>query len=146
MLEKNDINIIPFERYNRRVTENKEEEVIVKKVEEKPMPRATKKEIAHRIIKKTIESNYFISFMTLLTLIALFSNDIQAAWLPSSVDNPFDILGTLLLFFFSLEILLTCIVNREYINSFFYWLDIIATISLIQDISFIFTPILDGGR
>jgi hypothetical protein len=82
--------------------------------------------------------------MTLLTLIALFSNDIQAAWLPKYVDNAFDILQTLLLFFFSLEILLTCIANREYINSFFFWLDVISTLSLIQDISFIFDRILNG--
>ena len=107
--------------------------------------RFSKKKIAQSIIKRIVDSNYFISFMTLLTLIALFSNDIQVAWLPNSVDNAFDILQTLLLFFFALEIVLTSIANREYINSFFFWLDVIATVSLIQDISFIFTPMINGG-
>jgi hypothetical protein len=148
MLERNDIQVIPFQRDDRRVIEKKEtmEVAVVNKIEKESTPvKLTKKQIAHTIIKKTVDSNSFIIFMTLLTLIALFCNDIQTAWLPVYVDDAFDILQTLLLFFFSLEILLTCIANREYINSFFFWLDVIATVSLIQDISFIFDPILNGG-
>ena len=83
--------------------------------------------------------------MTFQTIIGLFSNDIQSAWLPRSVDAYIDIIQTIMLFFFTLEIVLTSVAHKEYINSFFFWLDICATVSLIQDISFIFNKILNAG-
>ena len=98
-----------------------------------------------QLFKKIVDSNIFISFMTFQTIIGLFSNDIQSAWLPRSVDTSLDIIQTVMLFFFTLEIILTSIAHNEYINSFFFWLDIFATVSLIQDISFIFNKILSAG-
>ncbi len=89
-----------------------------------------------------VDSNYFIAFMTLLTVFALLSNDLQTAYLPPDVDFSFDMLQAILLFFFTSEIIMTCIGKTGYIGSFFFWLDLIATLSLIQDISFIFNPIL----
>jgi hypothetical protein len=127
--------------------EKKEEPVTEPKITPKlnNEKKTTTKDNIIKIIKVIVDSNSFISFMTLLTIIALFSNDIQVAWLPPYVDDAFDILQTLLLFFFTLEILLTSIASREYIGTFFFWLDVIATVSLIQDISFIFQPILNAG-
>ena len=36
---------------------------------------------------------------------------------------------------FSFEIALSVIVRKDYFNSFFFWLDIISTVSLILDIN-----------
>jgi hypothetical protein len=94
------------------------------------------------IFTHIVDSNYFIGYMTVLTLIALFSNDLQTTWLNSEVDFSFDIIQFCLLFFFTIEIIMTCMAKKGYIGSFFFWLDLISTISLIQDISFIFNPIL----
>jgi hypothetical protein len=110
------------------------------KTEKKDKP--SRKRIMKSFFSKIINSNIFISFMTFLTIIALFSSDIQQAWLPSSVDFSFDVLQTIMLFFFTLEIVMTCLAKRRYINSFFFWLDIVATVSLIQDISFLFNLML----
>jgi hypothetical protein len=150
-IEKPEVQIIPFQRSNRRhsgkmqtihePTTLKKEEEVEKAIPQKP----TKMNISRNIIKRIVDSNYFIIYMTFLTLIALFSNDIQVAWLSSYVDNAFDILQTILLFFFTLEIVLTSLIYFEYIGSFFFWLDVVATLSLIQDISFIFNPILNAG-
>jgi hypothetical protein len=90
-----------------------------------------------------VNNNYFVGFMTGLTIIALFANDVQLAWMPAEFDLAFDIIQTIMMALFSLEIIFTCLAKKSYINSFFFWLDLIATLSFIQDISFIFNPLLN---
>jgi hypothetical protein len=55
-------------------------------------------------------------------------------------------LQTSILSIFTLEILFTCIAKEGYINSFFFWLDVISTVSIIQDIGFIFDPLINFGN
>jgi hypothetical protein len=92
-----------------------------------------------------LDSMWVIIIMTTFTLFALFANDIQAAWCPATVDFPFDVIQCILLCLFTIEIILNCVAKDGYIWSFFFWLDIIATLSLIQDINFIFQPMLNAG-
>jgi hypothetical protein len=65
------------------------------------------------------------------------------AWLSWEVDFTFDIIQTIMFVLFSLEIIFTALAKRNYILSFFFWLDIGSTLSLIQDISFIFNPLIN---
>jgi hypothetical protein len=98
-----------------------------------------------KFVLAIIDSNYVLTVMTMMTLFALFSNDIQYAWCPSSVDSTFDIVQTVLMFSFTVEIVLTAYAKDDYLWSFFFWLDVISTISLIQDITFIFDNLLSVG-
>ena len=75
----------------------------------------------------------------------MFINDIQMGYLPKSVDDVIDILQTTTFVLFILEIFLTCWAKKDYINSFFFWLDVISSISILQEISFIFDPLLNIG-
>lgn len=102
------------------------------------------KEKCRTTLRKFLDSNLFIIFMTLCTIFALFANDIQFAWCRQEVDQPFDLIDTLLIGIFSMEIILNCLARNDYIFSFFFWLDIIGTISLIQDVSFMFDPLIEG--
>jgi hypothetical protein len=110
----NMINIV-----NKDVVEEKKENLINKKLE------------------KFLDSNYIIIFMTVCTLFALFANDIAAAACPPSVDDAINGVQCFLFAIFSLEIILCSIAKKEYLFSFFFWLDIISTLSLLQDISWI---------
>jgi hypothetical protein len=107
------------------------------------IPEATKTKVKKNIgfIKKIcitiIDSNIFVGFMTLCTIFALFLNDIQAAFLHKNTDEIMDDIQTVLLFIFGVEIIMTVIARKGYTNSFFFWLDIIATASFIQDIDWI---------
>jgi hypothetical protein len=104
----------------------------------------TKKEIKKKtIFHKIVNNNYFVWFMTVLTITALFANDIQMAWLNAHSDEAFDIIQCFLFLCFLLEIIFTFFAKKNYLNSFFFWLDVISTISLIQDISFIFSIFLE---
>ncbi len=91
---------------------------------------------------KILDNNIFIIFMMGLTIFILFVNDIQNGWLRETVDKPIEIIQTLIFCLYFFEIIITSICKEGYINSFFFWLDILSTIYIIQDISFIMNPIL----
>ena len=46
------------------------------------------------------------------------------------------------LIFFTLEIILASIAKKDYFIGFYFWLDIIATLSLIPDIGWFWDPII----
>ena len=81
--------------------------------------------------------------MTLLTIYALFFDDIRIiGFSDKSVDDGFFIMSSICLFFFVFEIVIASIGVQFYICGFFFWLDILATISIIPDIGWIWDPII----
>jgi hypothetical protein len=81
-------------------------------------------------------------FMTLLTIYALFGEDIRLCALTKSVDEYFFTLTSISLLFFAVEIVLMSIAREGYFLGFFFWLDLISTISLITDIGWIWDEIV----
>ena len=96
-------------------------------------------------IVRFLDSSPILITMSILTIWALFASDICYAFLSIKVDDAFNIIQCILLGLFSLEFILTCISKEDYIFSFFFWLDLISTISLIQDIDYIMNPIMGYG-
>ena len=74
---------------------------------------------------------------TLMTIFALFGDDIRLAFFTKEVDFTFYNLTLICLIGFTLEISLNCICQDDYFNSFYFYLDVISTISLIADIKYI---------
>lgn len=87
--------------------------------------------------------------MTIITIYALLGDDIKLLVFPKSADNAFTILTTLSMFMFLLELIFASISKPDYFNSFFFWLDLFSTISLITDIEpamdFLIGSSEDGG-
>jgi hypothetical protein len=52
-------------------------------------------------------------------------------------DFYFNIVTFIVLIIFLLEIIVVSILNKKYLFSFFFWLDLISSISMILDITFI---------
>lgn len=98
---------------------------------------------SRKCVKKFIDSYTVTIFMLLITLFVLFASDVKAYSLGKDVDGAFNIIQTIFFGFFVLEILLASYAVPNYLFSFFFWLDIISTISLIQEIDFIFDPLMD---
>jgi hypothetical protein len=96
-------------------------------------------------IAKFVDSAPVLTFMSIITIYALFSADIQAACLRVEVDYAFNVIQCLLVAIFTLEWILNIISKIDYPWSFFFWLDFIATVSLIQDIDWVMNPILGYG-
>ena len=89
-----------------------------------------------------LESTTCNIIIILLTLIALFMDDIRLVSTDASADDAFAICTLIVFIFFVLELIIRCIVEPNYFKSFFFWLDLIAALSLIQDIPFFWYPIL----
>ena len=73
--------------------------------------------------------------MFMITIFALFGDDFRLAVTSKAADNGFS--GTMIgcLVLFSVEIILSLIAKPEYRFSYFFYLDVISTVSLIFDIS-----------
>jgi hypothetical protein len=80
--------------------------------------------------------------MTIVTIYALFGDDLRMLAFDKSADNVFYGLSAFALACFAVELVLSCWVKPGYFNSFYFWLDLIATVSLIPDIGWIWHPII----
>lgn len=93
-------------------------------------------------LDKFLNSSPVLIFMSTITVFALFASDIQAAWLGIEVDEAFNIIQCFIMALFTIELILNCLCKEEYILSFFFWLDLIATVSLFQDIDYIMDELM----
>lgn len=84
-----------------------------------------------------LENNYFQTIITLLTIYALFGGDVKILATDNSADLGFDVISIICLIMFSIEIILAVIAKDDYLWSFFFWLDVVSTVSLILDITMI---------
>ena len=80
--------------------------------------------------------------MTIVTLFALFGDDIKLGFYTKEVDASFDNLTFVCLILFSIEITLNAISQDGYLNSFYFWLDVISTLSLVTDISWMWSQVV----
>lgn len=89
-------------------------------------------------------SHWCISLIVvILTVIALFGDDIRLAFFPKSADEAFSVIMCIIFAVYTVEISLNAISEDKYFNSFYFWLDIISTISLILDINWIMEGMVD---
>lgn len=79
--------------------------------------------------------------MLLITVFALFADDFRLTVTNKSSDDGFSAAMIVCLILFTTEIILACISKPEYRFSFFFWLDVLSTVSLIFDINWIWNAI-----
>ena len=82
--------------------------------------------------------------MTIITIYALFFDDIRVLLIPVTFDDFFFTITSICLTLFLIEIVFACLAKPGYFLSFFFWLDVISTISLLFDIGWIMDVILNG--
>lgn len=76
-------------------------------------------------------------FMAIITIYTLFFDDIWVILFPEAWDPFFYFLTCVFMALFTLEIVLACYVQPGYIFSFFFWLDLLATLSMLFDIGWL---------
>jgi len=84
-------------------------------------------------IEKFVDGTKVQLFLLVLTLFALFGEDIKMSFLPREVDHGFRITTILVFCSFLLELVVISVVKPKYFLNFFFWLDLIAAISLLSD-------------
>jgi hypothetical protein len=118
---------------------------IENEINEKKEKEALKlKKQCYSAILSFIDSIPIIIILSVATIFALFGDNILTLGLTVDFDLGFDIVKTICMTLFFIEIILSSIVKNGYLWSFFFWLDIISTISLIQDIRFMINPMIYG--
>lgn len=80
--------------------------------------------------------------MTVITIYSLFFDDIRIIAFPKSADNVFFGLTLFSFIAYCLEIILASIAIEGYFNSFFFWLDVVSTITMLPDCGWIWYPIV----
>ena len=98
---------------------------------------ASSGEFFSRKYERYLDNIYFNLFITLITIYALFGNDFQAACFTRHSDIYFDIFSLISMGVFFIEIILSFFLKKGYRFSFFFWLDIISTLSLLFEISWL---------
>lgn len=86
---------------------------------------------------KFLDNTYLTIFVSIITVWALFGDDIRILATGKSGDIGFYIMIILCFAVFAVEILLSTYAKPEYIFSFFFWLDLISTVTLLLDVGWI---------
>ena len=112
-------------------------------------------------IENFAESPFFVSLMAVLTIWALYNSDIKFAATDKEADLAFEVIISIAFFLFVLEIGMSCVYKPDYwwlpdwkpledeewyetwmrrcqVGSFYFWLDWLATLSLILEVRFLF--------
>lgn len=92
-------------------------------------------------VREIFEGKIITTVMSTVTIYALFGDDIRFWFTTKEVDFYMDIALIFSLFAFTIEILVNSCVVDEFKYSFFFWLDIIATVSILPDIMMLINPI-----
>lgn len=89
------------------------------------------------IFEKLLNNNYWILFITLLTIYCLFGEDFKSAFISKNYDMAFNVISIVCIVVFSLEIVASITIKPAYYRSFFFYLDLISCISIFLDLAWI---------
>jgi len=98
-------------------------------------------------LNKELENNAWQTLMLVITVFALFGEDFRLCFMPKDVDVTFIITTAVVFSLFIVELVVTSLVRPGYIGRFFFWLDLLAAISLMPDfITIAFLSYARAGR
>eukprot|EP00929_Paragymnodinium_shiwhaense_P045534 TRINITY_DN2325_c0_g2_i1.p1 TRINITY_DN2325_c0_g2~~TRINITY_DN2325_c0_g2_i1.p1 ORF type:complete len:1031 (+),score=275.50 TRINITY_DN2325_c0_g2_i1:205-3297(+) len=90
-----------------------------------------------KFIRKIADSHAFSAITTVLTIYALFGDDMRLIFTEKPQDWIFDVLTIMCMAIFSLEIVVLAAGKAGYLFGFFFWLDIISTVTLVLDVTYV---------
>jgi class 3 adenylate cyclase len=95
-------------------------------------------------MKSFVESRPFSALVTIATIYALFGDDLRLWLTTRESDEGFFAASAVTFVLFSVEIVMYSIIEPRYAcpPSFFFWLDLFATLSLVPDIGWVWDPLL----
>jgi hypothetical protein len=108
-----------------------------------------RREVLHtsspRKLCRRLSHNIWVAlFLAFVTLWVLFADDFRLACMPPSSDAAMGWLSIVCMIVFVLEIIMYSLASKTYMGSFFFWLDVLATVSMILDIPAVEDAIFDA--
>jgi len=86
---------------------------------------------------RILDNSVFQIVISLFTFYALFGDDLRILAFSKSADVTFNVLQIIAMIGFFIEIVLSVYVKSDYFNSFFFWLDLISSVTLILDLTWV---------
>jgi hypothetical protein len=86
-----------------------------------------------------------IIFMTMYAIYSLYLDDVRLIAFPKENDQIFSAITFAGIIFFTLEILLSSYCMDGFPGSFFFWIDILSTLTMIPDVDWIWNLVLAEG-
>jgi hypothetical protein len=84
--------------------------------------------------------------MSFMTLYVLFTEDFRILLVPKDIDDVFMFFNCFAFALFAIDLFMSSIGIKGYFLGFYFWLDLVAVISLITDISWIWYRIIGIDR
>ncbi|DBA04417.1 TPA: hypothetical protein N0F65_010013 [Lagenidium giganteum] len=109
-----------------------------------PAPLTVREQLA-----QFLDNKYVTIFMTIMTLFALFGDDLRLGVLPKSGDNTMWNLLFVCFLSFLIELIVSVYARPNYFNKglgFAFWLDFVSTISIIPDVGWIWELVVGDGN
>ena len=91
-------------------------------------------------MKDIADGKWVTIIMAIVTLWALFGDDIRMYFTNKDADDGFYVSFLTCLILFFIELIVNTLVFDDYKFGFFFWLDLIATLSLVWDIPWLIDP------
>lgn len=88
-------------------------------------------------INAFLDNTYVLIFSTIITVWSLFSDDIRQLVANRKTDDGFYVVTLIVFAYFSLEIIVSSFAVPRYFLSFYFWLDIVSTVSMLLDVGWI---------
>lgn len=86
-------------------------------------------------VLRILESSQIQLFLLIVTFYSLFADDYRTLTSKQEMDIFYDVFVIICMAIFSIEIFISCFFKGGYFNSYYFYLDIISTASLILDFS-----------
>jgi hypothetical protein len=96
--------------------------------------------------RKIVSSKVFIALTTVLTIYALIGDDIRVMATNKPADDFFNWCTLVCMVVFSFEIIMSCLGRDDYIWGFFMVLDVISTITLVLDLTYVADLVMGDGE
>jgi len=87
--------------------------------------------------QKIVQGGPFTMVMLVLTIWALFGEDLKVRYAEQSADSSFEVFAVVLFIIFMMELVVNSLTQDGYFGSFFWWLDLIAALSMLLDVEVI---------
>jgi class 3 adenylate cyclase len=123
-------------------------EELVKQDEKPKEPPKKKPSKLTLTIRKILDNWMYQIFMTTLTVYVLFADDIKMIATDSAADDIFSSVCVAIMGMFTLEFILSSMVQDDYFLGFYFWLDLISIVSMLMDVHWFYTFLINlvAGR
>lgn len=115
---------------------NKEKESVKVKIDN--ITRIEEVSIMKENIKNIVENKYFNILVTFISIYSLYADDFKTLFVSNTYDTLFSSIMILIILIFMIEIILTTIVDENYLCDLYFYVDVISTISLLLDVHWIY--------